>query len=277
MMPKSLRTRIGPPADRQAGAKPRVGFFDFACCEGCQLTVLQLEEALFTLLEHVDIVEWREVSSLTAECCDVAFCEGSIASRADRRRIERIRERSEILVALGSCAAVACHNDLIRRRRTRAALKTVYGDKAGDIDSASAQPIAEVVQADYAVFGCPISLPEFKTVLAAILTGREHLASNDPVCVECKRNDFLCVLEKGRFCLGPVTRCGCNAACTACGDVCHGCRGLVDGANLEAALQVFDRQALHDIMAMAVRRNPLSRSDLREKIGMYNRLSDGGS
>jgi len=39
--------------------KPQIAFFDFACCEGCQLTVLQLEEALLDILQHVDVVTWR--------------------------------------------------------------------------------------------------------------------------------------------------------------------------------------------------------------------------
>ena len=38
------------------GHKPQVAFFDFACCEGCQLSVLQLEERLLEILGHVDVV-----------------------------------------------------------------------------------------------------------------------------------------------------------------------------------------------------------------------------
>lgn len=264
------------PAVRESGRRLRAGFFDFACCEGCQLTVLQLEERLLDLLDIMEFVEWRELSSRTADRFDVAFCEGSIASEADRRRLAHIRERSEILVALGSCAAIACPNDLVRRWDFRRALETVYGDAAEHIDAVPPQPVAAVVCADYTVLGCPLSLPEFEAVLKAILTGRKYRAANDPVCVECKRNDYLCVLEKGRLCLGPLTRCGCNAACTACGDVCHGCRGLVDDANPEALLRVFGREDLHPIMAAAVRRNPLRTAELREKIALYNRLEPRG-
>ena len=46
-------------------AKPRIAFFDFACCEGCQLTVLQMEERLLNVLEHVEVVAWREVMTAT--------------------------------------------------------------------------------------------------------------------------------------------------------------------------------------------------------------------
>jgi len=162
------------------------------------------------------------------------------------------------------------------RIHTREALETVYGTAAEHIDAVAPQPVAAVVNADYAVLGCPLSLPEFQAVLKAILTGQQYRAPNDPVCVECKRNDYLCVLEKGRLCLGPLTRCGCDAVCTAFGDVCHGCRGLVDEANPDALLRVFGREQLHPVMAAAVRRNPMRPGELREKVGLYNRLKPQG-
>ena len=36
--------------------KPKVAFFDFASCEGCQLQVLNLEESIIELIEIVDVV-----------------------------------------------------------------------------------------------------------------------------------------------------------------------------------------------------------------------------
>jgi hypothetical protein len=40
--------------------KPRVAFFDFASCEGCQLQVINLEESILDLVEIVDVVSFRE-------------------------------------------------------------------------------------------------------------------------------------------------------------------------------------------------------------------------
>jgi len=88
--------------------------------------------------------------------------------------------------------------------------------------------------------------------------------------VECKLNDHLCVFEKGVVCLGPVTRCGCNAICTAYGDPCQGCRGLMDEANLEAAVKVLTASKLHGIMAKVTEKNRLTRSQIRDKIAVYN-------
>jgi coenzyme F420-reducing hydrogenase gamma subunit len=83
-------------------AKPRVAFFDFACCEGCQLTVLSIGEPLIEVLKHVDIVSWREAMSERSDEFDIAFVEGSINRESDVPRLKRIREKAKLVVALGS-------------------------------------------------------------------------------------------------------------------------------------------------------------------------------
>src|SRR6056297_2218894 len=94
------------------GHKPQIAFFDFACCEGCQLSVLQLEEKLLEILQHVDVVTWREAMSESSTEYDIAFCEGSITTDDDVERIKGIRKQAEVLVTLGSCASNGCHNEL---------------------------------------------------------------------------------------------------------------------------------------------------------------------
>lgn len=250
--------------------KPRIAFFDFACCEGCQLTVLQLEESLLDLLEHVEVVEWREAMSGGSEAYDIALCEGSIASLEDERRVLEVRERAETLVALGTCASIGCHNTLRNAWSVEEAERRVYGARLRATAVQPARPVASVVRADQHILGCPASLPEIEIVLKALLTGQTHRLSNDPVCVECKRNDHLCVLEKGVMCLGPVTRCGCDAICTGYGDACWGCRGLVDEPNLTGALRVLTRDHRHAIMDAVARTYGADREQVRSWFALYN-------
>jgi len=40
-------------------SKPRVAIFDFACCEGCQLQIVNMEEELLDLISLVEPVTWR--------------------------------------------------------------------------------------------------------------------------------------------------------------------------------------------------------------------------
>jgi coenzyme F420-reducing hydrogenase gamma subunit len=72
------------------------------------------------------------------------------------------------------------------------------------------------------------------------------------------------------FCLGPVTRCGCDAACTAYGEPCRGCRGLIDDANLEAVAKVFAREKLHPVIESVVANCEGGAERIYEAISAFN-------
>ena len=46
-----------------AHERPRIGVVKFASCDGCQLTLLDLEDELLAIAEKVDVVEFAEASS----------------------------------------------------------------------------------------------------------------------------------------------------------------------------------------------------------------------
>ena len=72
--------------------KPKVAFFDFTDCEGCQLQFANLGLDLLELTELVDIVNFREICSEDGQDYTVAFVEGSITTDNDVKRIKKIRE-----------------------------------------------------------------------------------------------------------------------------------------------------------------------------------------
>jgi coenzyme F420-reducing hydrogenase gamma subunit len=53
--------------------KPRVAFFDFASCEGCQLQIANLEEEILDLIEIVEVVSFREVMKEHSDEYDIVF------------------------------------------------------------------------------------------------------------------------------------------------------------------------------------------------------------
>ncbi|MDD5656580.1 MAG: hypothetical protein PHF00_04925 [Elusimicrobia bacterium] len=95
-------------------SKPKVAFFDFASCEGCQIEFTNYgDPAFLELVKHVDVVEFREaMSEKTKEPIDIAFVEGSFTREADRARLEDIRRRANIVIAYGQCASTAGINAL---------------------------------------------------------------------------------------------------------------------------------------------------------------------
>lgn len=230
--------------------KPKIAFFDFASCEGCQLQVVNLEMEIPTLLELVDIVAFREAMTEAADDYAIAFVEGSITRESDIPRLKKIRERAAILVSLGACAATAGVNALKNRMGMNAVGAIVYGDKAGLFETFPARPVHAVVPVDYTIPGCPIHKDEFLRVVQALLLGKKPEIPDYPVCVECKLKDNLCVYELGQKCLGPITRAGCGAWCPSNVDACEGCRGFISEPNKNAQTDIMKKYGLTPEMIM---------------------------
>ena len=224
--------------------KPRVAFFDFASCEGCQLQVINLEEDLLKVLEAVDVVTFREAMKEQSDDYDIAFVEGSITRKSDEERLNTIRKNAKVLVALGSCATLGGINCLKNFHEQEYVKKLVYGDKASNYETYPSRPLKAVVPVDFEIHGCPINRDEFAMVVKALLLGKKPEIPNFPVCVECKMAENICVFERGMTCMGPVTRAGCGACCVTEGSFCWGCRGLVDDPNADSQRDVLATHGL---------------------------------
>lgn len=225
-------------------AKPRIAFFDFASCEGCQLTVVNLEETLLDVLKHVDVVSFREAMKERSDDYDIAFIEGSCTRGEDEDRLKKIRANAKIVVAIGACAATGGINCLKNTRPLKEVRREVYGDKWKLYDTYAARAIDKVIKVDYKVHGCPMTKSEFVKVVKALLLGLKPDIPNHPVCVDCKRAGNICVFEKGKSCVGPISRAGCEACCVTEGEVCWGCRGLVNDPNKDAHKEVLEKYGL---------------------------------
>lgn len=227
-------------------AKPRIAIFDFACCEGCQLQIVNLEEELLDLLGVADVVEWREAMSEQSHDYDIALVEGSITREEDEKRVQLIRSRAKILVALGACATIGGINKLKNNFDLEEVRKRVYGKDAGrpHLDTAPTKQIDEVVKVDYYVHGCPIDRKEFTYIVRSLLMGKKPEIPEYPVCVECKSKGNPCLWDYGQVCLGPIIRAGCGARCPSSGFRCFGCRGYIDDPNINGAKDVIAKYNL---------------------------------
>jgi len=231
-------------------SKPKVAFFDFTSCEGCQLNKLNLENDLLSILELVDIVEFREAMDDKAAEYDIAFIEGSISTPSCVERIHDIRRRSKILVALGSCAVNGGINAMKNLFTADWVKETVYGEDKYLFPSIPVQPVGSVVKVDYEIRGCPMSTPEFLHVLKSLVLGRKPEKFDYAVCVECKLKENECVLDKGMFCLGPITRGGCDAICPTFGQYCTGCRGMISNINEKGTVDMLKRYGISEKEAL---------------------------
>jgi coenzyme F420-reducing hydrogenase gamma subunit len=225
-------------------AKPRVAFHDFTSCEGCQLQVLNCEDELLDIVGAVDIVEFREAIDNRSDEYDIVFVEGAFTRESDRARLEHIRKCAKVVVALGACACTGGLNVLKNYRGVERSMQTVYGKDAKWYETAVALPIEAAIKVDAKVHGCPIPKEEFLELVKSVLAGRKPQIPDYPVCVECKLRENVCLYHKGEYCMGPISRAGCNAWCPSYGGRCYACRGLISDPNSNAAKDVLEEFGL---------------------------------
>ena len=230
---------------------PKIAFFDFAGCEGCQLTVLDSLQTHTDLLNAVEIVEFREAMSERNENYQIAFVEGSYTRHSDEVRLRAIRDQAQIVVALGACAHLGGVNAIRNTHRLEEIKNYVYGEKAVRYEAASARPISDVIEVDAFIPGCPIDRQEFVKAVKSLLQGNAPDIPDYPVCVECKLRETGCVFLFGKTCLGPITRAGCGAICPSFGVGCEGCRGLIPNPNTASLREVLSENGLDEMSIQA--------------------------
>ena len=219
-----------------SSAKPRVAVFKMASCDGCQLQLLDAEEALLDLAGAIDIVNFAEASSdMRPGPYDVTLVEGSMSTPEQIEQIRRIRRDSRFLITIGACATSGGVQALLNLKDLGAFVRTVYPRPEFVESLELSTPIAEHVKVDLEITGCPIDRGQLLGALAALLVGAVPRLSTTPVCIECKRRGYVCVMvARGEPCLGPVTRTGCGAICPAFGRGCYGCFGPSQPPNTDA-------------------------------------------
>ena len=83
--------------------KIRLAVFKFASCDGCQLSLLDVEEKLLAIAEAVEIAYFLEArTQQLAGPYDVGLVEGSITTPHDAERIRAIRKECRMLVTIGA-------------------------------------------------------------------------------------------------------------------------------------------------------------------------------
>ena len=213
--------------------RPRVGVVKLTSCDGCQLTILDLEDELLAITERFDIIDFPEATSdRSAGPYDILFVEGSISDPDQVERIHDLRARTRLLVVIGACATAGG----IQAMRNWGAVddwaSSVYPDPSLIRVLDRVTPVSDHVKVDAELRGCPISPEQLREFLAALLVGRRPQLPDEAVCLECKRRGYPCVIVAGGLaCLGPVTRSGCGALCPAFGRGCYGCFGPREAAN----------------------------------------------
>jgi coenzyme F420-reducing hydrogenase gamma subunit len=220
-------------SSKRVDSRPKIGVFKFASCDGCQLSVLDLEDELLALAGEVDLAYFPEASSVMRKGpYDISLVEGSVTTHHDAQRIHQVRRESKILVTIGACATSGGIQALRNFNDTEKWVAHVY-PRPDFIDTLrTSTPIADHVPVDFELRGCPVSKAQLVEFFSAVLARRKPSLPGDSVCIECKRRGTVCItVAQGVACLGPVTHAGCGAICPAYGRGCYGCFGPAETPN----------------------------------------------
>ena len=233
--------------------KPKLAVWKFASCDGCQLSILDLEDELLALTAAVELADFREATSTVLEGpYDLSLVEGSITTPHDAERIRAVREQSTVLVTIGACATAGGIQALRDFADVEAFTSIVYASPQFISTLATSTPVSAHVPVDYELRGCPVDKQQLLAVVAAFLHGRRPWIPSTSVCTECKARGLVCVaVAHDTACLGPVTHAGCGALCPSYNRGCFGCFGPKepphDAALLRGAANGIFREALHRV------------------------------
>lgn len=238
-------------------SKPTLATVALGGCEGCHVSLLDSHEGLLDLLAVADLV-YSPFSGpdKMPDHVDVVMIEGAVTNEEDRARLIQARAAAKTLVAVGSCAVLGGIGGL----RNLSPLPEVLGKAFGDTPGKSAlvpaleryvHAVRDVVDVDISVPGCAPKTEQIVQALTAALLEQPFEQPRRNLCDECHRekrtmlehsSEFVsdnvyalmeldtidydrCFLEQGVMCMGPMTREGCGARCTAANVPCRGCTG----------------------------------------------------
>jgi sulfhydrogenase subunit delta len=216
--------------------KPKVAVYKFSSCDGCQLSMLNLEDDLLDLASAVDFSYFLEATrAVKPGPYDIGIVEGSITTPHEIERIKEVRAECKFLIALGTCATAGNIQALRNFTNVEDYANKVYDHPEYLHYLPTSTYVAEHVPVDLSVWGCPPNKFMVLECISALLMNRRPNFPPSPVCLECKRRGAVCVVvAQGIPCLGPVVHSGCGALCPANGRGCYGCFGPSSAGNFNS-------------------------------------------
>jgi F420-non-reducing hydrogenase small subunit len=229
-------------------------------CSGCEISILNIGVALLDLLPMLEFVhmpvlldhkyfgQTGEKTAFEIPEAMVGIVSGGVRNEEHKHVLEEMRKKSQVLIALGSCAAyggIPAQANMFKKEEVfdkvfRHCVSTDAAADPSDPDvppwTASCVALDEVVKVDVTIPGCPPHPDWIVEAITALVLGESSWSLPErSVCDTCpvirekksvggaiKRcfenlefnpeeglDKMRCINEQGVLCLGPVTLAGC--------------------------------------------------------------------
>ncbi|MDY0057293.1 MAG: NADP oxidoreductase [Methyloversatilis sp.] len=159
--------------------KLRVATVSLAGCFGCHMSLLDIDERLFDLVERVEFDRSPLTDIKTVgehDRCDIGLVEGGLCNAENVEVLRAFRARCTVLVAVGACAINGGLPALRNHLDVGDIMQSVYGRVPDDpelpLPLNRVLPIHEVVHIDHALPGCPPPADAFWQLLQDLIAGR---------------------------------------------------------------------------------------------------------
>lgn len=145
-------------------------------CSGCHMSLLDMDAAIISLARRIDLVYGPLVDAQEfPEEVDVTLVEGAVSSQDDLNKIQKIRQRTKVLIALGDCAVTGNVPGMRNSIPVQKLLQRIYIDGAEERKIVptdrvpallkQARPVREFVKVDLCLPGCP---PPSKAIMGVL-------------------------------------------------------------------------------------------------------------
>lgn len=206
--------------------KPKFAMYWAASCGGCEIAVLNIGEKILDVDANFDVVFWpvamdakyKDVEAMPDNSILLTLFNGGIRNEENAHMARLLRQKSQILVAFGSCASEGCIPGLANLSSPEQVFTAVYDGittdtpgmrphysyevPEGTLTIPMFNPILrtldQVVDVDYYMPGCPPESHQIGAVIdlvLQVLQGEAELppkgsvigAGSSTVCDECGR------------------------------------------------------------------------------------------
>jgi NAD-reducing hydrogenase small subunit len=174
-----------PGAHAPAAPKARLATVSLAGCFGCHMSLLDIDERLFELIELVEFDRSPLTDIKRLGKCDFGLIEGGLCNAENVHVLREFRAQCKTLVAVGACAingglpAQRNHLDIgellaavYERQPGVGAGSAIPNDPELPLLLNRVRPIHEVVHVDYFLPGCPPPADAFWQLLNDLMSGR---------------------------------------------------------------------------------------------------------
>lgn len=150
--------------------KKKVGIFSLTCDEGCSIYLIEIfNNKLLQWLEKIELGYFLSMKDhMEIDQLDIALIEGVISTQKDLDEVKKLRKKSKVVIAMGSCAVSGMPSGQ-RNNFSPQQQENIKRELEQFDFLPKCIPLKDAIEVDDNVNGCPINEQQFIEVFEKYL------------------------------------------------------------------------------------------------------------